>query len=458
MTKFDAIIIGAGQSGPALAGRMNQEGWKVALVERRRFGGTCVNDGCIPTKTLVASARAAYMARRGGDFGVMIDGEITVDMTRVKARKDEIVQQSLKSLDAWISGMDHVTVIHGHARFEGPTRVRVGEQVLESERIFINVGGRAFVPALAGLDQVDYLINSSMMNVDFLPEHLIIVGGGYIGLEFGQMYHRFGSRVTVLQRAPRLLPREDEDVCGAIWEILTGDGLTIHVGANATAVEKRGDQVAVKLDGVDGVDEVVGSHLLMAVGRSPNTHDLGLETTGVEIDKRGFIQVDDQLRTSVPGIWAIGDCNGEGAFTHTSWNDHEIAAANLFDDDPRKVSDRILCYGLFIDPPLGRVGMTEQQARESGRNVLIGERPMTRVGRARERGETHGFMKVLVDADSQEILGAAILGVNGDEVIHLLLDVMYARAPYTVISRATHIHPTVAELVPTMLQEMKPLT
>ena len=457
MTKFDAIIIGAGQSGPALAGRMNRVGWKVALVERRRFGGTCVNDGCIPTKTLVASARAAYMARRAGDFGVVINGDIEVDMKRVKARKDEIVQGSLQSLDAWIGGMENVSVFLDQARFESPTTLRVGDKLLESERIFINVGGRATVPPIPGIDQVDYLINSSMMDVDFLPEHLVIIGGGYIGLEFGQMYRRFGSKVTVLQRGPRLLPREDEDVCGAIWEILTGEGLTIHVGASATAVEKRGGKVVVTVDGADGVKEVAGTHLLLAAGRNPNTHDLGLDAAGVETNARGFIQVDDQLRTNVPGIWAIGDCNGKGAFTHTSWNDHEIVAANLLDDDPRRVSDRILCYGLFIDPPLGRIGMTEKQVRESGREALIGMRPMTRVGRAKERGETQGFMKVIADARSQEILGAAILGVNGDEVIHSLLDVMYARAPYTVISRAVHIHPTVAELVPTVLQEMKPL-
>ena len=457
MTKFDAIIIGAGQSGPALAGRMNREGWKVALVERRRFGGTCVNDGCIPTKTLVASARAAYVARRASDFGVMIDGDIAIDMKRVKARKDEVVNSSRQSLDAWIGGMKNVTVLYDHARFEGPTELRVGDQLIESEQIFINVGGRAFVPPIPGLDQVDYLTNSSMMDVDYLPEHLIIIGGGYIGLEFGQMYRRFGSKVTVLQRAPRLLPREDEDVCGAIYDILTGEDVTIHVGANATAVEKRGNGVAVKLDGVDGVSEVVGSHLLLAVGRTPNTHDLGLDKAGVEVNKRGFIAVDDQLRTNVPGIWAIGDCNGQGAFTHTSWNDYEIVGANLFDDDPRKVSDRILCYGLFVDPPLGRVGMTEKQVRDSGRKALIGKRPMSRVGRAKERSETQGFMKVICDAETKEILGGAIIGVNGDEVVHVLLDVMYAKAPYTVISRAMHIHPTVAELVPTMLQDMKPM-
>ena len=457
MIKFDAIIIGAGQSGPALAGRMNQKGWKVALIERRRFGGTCVNDGCIPTKTLVASARAAYMARRAADFGVVIDGDIQIDMKRVKARKDEIVNGSLQSLDKWITGMEHVTVFHGQARLERPTVVRVGDDLLSSERIFLNVGGRASVPPIAGLDRVSYLTNSSMMDVDFLPEHLIIVGGGYIGLEFGQMYRRFGSEVTILQRAARLLPREDDDVCGTIWEILTGEGLTIHLAASARVVEKRGEKIVVKLDGVEGVDEVVGSHLLLAAGRTPNTEDLGLDAAGVETDARGFIKVDDQLRSNVTGIWAMGDCNGKGAFTHTSWNDYEIVAANLFDHDPSKVSDRILCYGLFVDPPLGRIGMTEKQVRESGRKALVGKRPMTRVGRAKERSETQGFIKIMVDADTREILGAAIVGVNGDEVVHLLLDVMYARAPYTVISRAVHIHPTVAELVPTVLQDLRPL-
>lgn len=455
-TPFDAIIIGTGQAGPALADRMNDEGLRTAVIERHLFGGTCVNVGCIPTKTLVASARAAHVARRGGDFGVTIDGVIRVDMARVKARKDAIVERSTSGVEGWMKGLDNVTTFEGHGRFDGPNRVSVDGEVLESEKIFINLGGRAFAPPIPGLDTVDFLTNSSMMDVDFLPNHLIIVGGSYISLEFAQMYRRFGSEVTVIERGDALISREDADVSAAILEILVNEGIDVRLNAGVDRVERRGDGVLVQLS-VDGASsDVEGSHLLVATGRRPNTDDLGLDKAGVEMDERGFIRVDDELKTNVAGIWALGDCNGRGAFTHTSYNDFEIVAANLFDDDPRRISDRITCYGLFIDPPLGPVEMTEQQVRESGRNVLVGKRLMSDVGRARERSETDGFMKVFVDADSEEILGAAILGIEGDEVIHSLLDVMYAKAPYTVIQRAMHIHPTVSELIPTMLGELEP--
>jgi pyruvate/2-oxoglutarate dehydrogenase complex dihydrolipoamide dehydrogenase (E3) component len=456
-TRYDAIVIGTGQSGPPLTGRMSAEGWKVAVIERKLLGGTCVNTGCIPTKTLVASARAAQMARRAADFGVMIDGPILVDMKRVRARKDEISGQSREGLARWIERTKNVILYEGHARFKGPNQVKVKGDLLEADRIFINVGGRAAVPPLPGFDQVDYLTNSSVMELKRLPEHLIIIGGSYIGLEFGQIFRRFGSRVTIIEKGPRLISRDDEDASEAVRQILENEGVRIRTNAECIRAERRGDRVAVGVECNAGEPEVEGSHLLLAMGRGPNTDDLGLEKAGVEVDQRGFIGVDDQLRTSVPGIWAMGDCNGRGAFTHTSYNDFEIVAANLFDNDPRKVSDRILCYGLFIDPPLGRVGMTEAEARASGRRVLIGKRPMTQVGRARERSETDGFIKVLVDADSKEILGAAILGIEGDEVVQGILDVMYARAPYTVIQRAVHIHPTVAELVPTVLGNLKPL-
>ena len=455
-TPFDAIIIGTGQAGPALADRMNDEGLRTAVIERHLFGGTCVNVGCIPTKTLVASARAAHVARRGGDFGVTIDGVIRVDMARVKARKDAIVERSTSGVEGWMKGLDNVTTFEGHGRFDGPNRVSVDGEVLESEKIFINLGGRAFAPPIPGLDTVDFLTNSSMMDVAFLPNHLIIVGGSYISLEFAQMYRRFGSEVTVIERGDALISREDADVSAAILEILVNEGIDVRLNAGVDRVERRGDGVLVQLS-VDGASsDVEGSHLLVATGRRPNTDDLGLDKAGVEMDERGFIRVDDELKTNVAGIWALGDCNGRGAFTHTSYNDFEIVAANLFDDDPRRISDRITCYGLFIDPPLGPVEMTEQQVRESGRNVLVGKRLMSDVGRARERSETDGFMKVFVDADSEEILGAAILGIEGDEVIHSLLDVMYAKAPYTVIQRAMHIHPTVSELIPTMLGELEP--
>ncbi len=335
--------------------------------------------------------------------------------------------------------------------------MRTGDDLLEAEKIFINVGGRPFVPDMPGLGEVDFLTSSSILELDRLPEHLVIVGGSYIGLEFAQIYRRFGSRVTVVERGPRLIGRDDPDVSETVREILEKEGVEIRLGAECITARKHPDGVEVGVECEDGPPGVVGSHLLLAVGRRPNTHDLGLELAGVDTDQRGFVVVDDQLRTSTPGIWALGDCNGRGAFTHTSYNDFEIVAANLLDGDPRRVSDRILCYGLFIDPPLGRIGITERQAHASGRRVLAGTRLMKHVGRARERSETDGFIKILVDADSEQILGAAILGVNGDEAIHCLLDVMYAKAPYTAVSRAVHIHPTVAELLPTVLQSLKPL-
>lgn len=456
-TRFDAIIIGTGQAGPALAGRLAGAGWKVAIIERKRFGGTCVNNGCIPTKTLIASARTAYVARRAADFGVMIDGAIAVDMKKVKARKDGVVRKSNEGVEKWLKSTPNITVYEGHARFEDAHTVRVGDELLEADKLFINVGGRASTPEMPGLDQVPYLNNSSMMEVDFLPEHLLIVGGSYIGLEFGQMYRRFGSRVTIVQRGPRLIEREDAEVSEAIKAILENEGIDIRLNAECTSVEKHGDGVAINLDCHGADKKVSGSHLLLAVGRIPNTDDLGLEKTGIEVDKRGYVQVDDQLRTNVEGVYALGDCNGRGAFTHTSYNDFEIVAANLLDNDPRRVSDRITAYALYIDPPLGRGGMTEREVRASGRKALIGKREMTRVGRAVEKGETQGFMKVLVDAETKQILGAALLGIECDEIIHVILDVMYARAPYTVIQRAMHIHPTVAELLPTLLGELKPL-
>ncbi len=455
--KFDAIIIGTGQSGPALAARMTREGMKTAIIERKLFGGTCVNVGCIPTKTLVASARAAYMARRGADFGVTIDGSITVDMKQVKARKDAVVRKSNEGVTNWLKNMENLTVYEGHGRLESATSVRVNGGLLEADKIILNVGTRAYVPDMPGLDEVDILTNASMMDVDFLPEHLIIIGGSYIGLEFAQMYRRFGARVTVVEMGDRLIARDDEDVSAEVKRILENEGVEVRLDATCIALAKRGGRVVVTADCDPGAQEIVGSHVLLAVGRRPNTDDLGLHTAGVETNPRGFIVVDDQLRSNVPGIWAIGDVNGRGAFTHTSYNDFEILAANMFDGDPRRVSDRITTYGLFIDPPLGRAGMTEREVRESGRKALIGKMMMARIGRARERGETQGFMKILIDAETKKILGAAILGIGGDEAIHSVLDVMYADAPYAVIQRAVHIHPTVSELIPTMLGDLQPL-
>jgi pyruvate/2-oxoglutarate dehydrogenase complex dihydrolipoamide dehydrogenase (E3) component len=456
-TKYDAIVIGTGQAGPSLAVRLAGTGMKVAIIERKRFGGTCVNNGCIPTKTLVASARTAHVARRAGDYGVTIPGSIAVDMKKVKMRKDAVVRQSSEGLEKWLRNTQNLTVYEGHARFADTHRVRVGDELLEADKFFINVGGRASIPPLEGIDQVSYLDNSTMMDVDFLPEHLVVIGGSYVGLEFAQMYRRFGSEVTVVERGPRLIKPEDEDISENIKTILEGEGIKIRLGAECIAFEKRGDKVAVQVDCSTGDKTVIGSHALLAVGRVPNTNDLGVEHAGIQVDDRGYIQVDDQLRTNVPGIYALGDCNGRGAFTHTAYNDYEIVAANLLDGDERRVSDRITAYALYIDPPLGRAGMTEAEVRKSGRKALIGKRPMTQVGRAREKGETDGFMKVLVDAETKKILGASLLGIECDEVIHSILDVMYANAPYTVIQRAMHIHPTVSELIPTMLGELKPL-
>jgi pyruvate/2-oxoglutarate dehydrogenase complex dihydrolipoamide dehydrogenase (E3) component len=456
MTSYDAIVIGTGQAGPSLARRLAAAGMKVAIVERGLFGGTCVNTGCIPTKAMVASAYAAHMARRAADFGVAIQGPVAVDMKQVKARKDAISAASRTGLEASLKSLENCTVFQGHARFESPREVTVGPARLSAGRIFINVGGRALTPAFPGLDQVPYLTNSSMMSVDSLPRHLIVVGGSYVGLEFGQMFRRFGSDVTILEKGPRLIAREDEDVSAAVHEILEKEGIRIHLNAECIRAAGRSDEIVAFAECADA-PEIAGSHLLLAVGRRPNTDDLGLEKAGVSVDQHGYIAVDDQLRTNVPGIWALGDCNGRGAFTHTSYNDFEIVAANLLDNDPRRLSDRIPAYGLYIDPPLGRAGLTEMEVRQSGKKALIGKRPMTKVGRAVEKGETQGFMKVLIDAETRQILGAAILGTGGDEAVHCILDIMYAKAPYTVIQRAVHIHPTVSELIPTMLADLKPL-
>ncbi|HET7669687.1 MAG TPA: FAD-containing oxidoreductase [Burkholderiales bacterium] len=454
--RFDAIVIGAGQAGPALCARLDKEGVKTALIERKLLGGTCVNTGCIPTKTMIASARASHMARRGDEYGFS-GRAVRVDMEKVKRRKDAVVRQSVNGLKKWLGGMKHVSLIHGHARFTAPRRVKVNGRTLEAERIFLDVGARAAVPDLPGIRDVPYFTNSSIMDVDFTPRHLVIIGGSYIGLEFAQMYRRFGSEVTVVERAPKVLPREDDDVAEEILAILKRERVTVRTDAECMALAKEGRNITVRLECKRGRKVAEGSHVLLAVGRTPNTADLGLDAAGVKLDKRGYIEVDDECRTSAEGVWALGECNGRGAFTHTSYNDYEIVAANLFDADKRRISDRIQAYALFIDPPLGRAGMTEAEARKSGKRVLAGKMPMSRIGRAREAGETQGFMKVLVDADSKDLLGAAILGMNGDEVVHSLLDVMYAKRPYTTIQRAVHIHPTVTELVPTLLGNLKPL-
>jgi pyruvate/2-oxoglutarate dehydrogenase complex dihydrolipoamide dehydrogenase (E3) component len=454
---FDAIVIGAGQAGPSLAVRLARSGRKTAIIERKLLGGTCVNVGCIPTKTLIASARVAHVCRTASDYGINVAGDVRVDMAQVKARKDAVVRESSESLGKWLGETPNLTLIRGHARFEGPKRVRVNDRTLEAQQIFLDVGGRAAVRGIEGVGEVEYFDNSSMMEVDFSPEHLLIVGGSYIGLEFAQMYRRFGSRVTVIEMGPRLIAREDEDVSAEVQAILEREGIEFRLSSKCLSAARDGKGVRIGMDCEGRNEETRGSHLLLAIGRTPNTDDLGLAHAGIAMDERGFITVDDELRTNVAGIWALGEANGRGAFTHTSYNDYEIVAANLLDGERRRVNDRIPIYALFIDPPLGRVGMSEAEVRKSGRKALIAKMPMSRVGRARERGETQGFMKVFVDAESKRFMGAALLGIEGDEVIHSIANLMYAQAPYTIMQRAVHVHPTVSELLPTLLGTLKPL-
>jgi pyruvate/2-oxoglutarate dehydrogenase complex dihydrolipoamide dehydrogenase (E3) component len=455
--KYDAIVIGAGQAGPFLAARFAGAGKSVAIIERHLFGGTCVNAGCTPTKTLIASARIAYDARRAQCYGIELPaGGVVVDIRAVQARKKQIVDASRTGLEDWIRGMQNATVYQGHARFESPRSVSVDGQVLTSEQIFVNVGGRPRIPPFPGMDQVAFLTSTSLLGLEELPAHLVVVGGSYVGLEFAQMYRRFGSDVTVIEKQPLLLPHEDPEVAAAIQSALEAEGIQMRLGAECIELAQHSGSVTANVVCSEGSPQITGSHVLIAVGRMPNSDDLGLERAGVEIDHAGFIKVDDELRTNVPGIWALGDCNGRGAFTHTAYNDFEIAAANLFGETRRQLSDRIPCYALFVDPPLGRVGLTEHDALAQGHAIRIGSRPMTRVARAVEKGETRGLMKVVVDARSNLILGASILGVGADEAIHSIIDVMAAKVPYTVLRDTMHIHPTVSELIPTILGELGP--
>src|SRR3989440_3241700 len=456
MNGYDAIIIGTGQAGPSLAERLATAGRGVCIIERGKFGGTCVNNGCTPTKTLVASAYVARLAQRAADYGVELGGPVKTDMARVKARKDALVEHSTKSLEKWLRSLANTTVYTGHARFLDAHTVTVGPDTLTGDRVFIDVGGRPNVPNLPGVEQVSYLTSESMMDIDFLPEHLLIVGGSYVGLEFGQMYRRFGSQVTIIETGPRLIGREDPDVSDALRDILAAEDIEIRLNAKCLALEPAREGILLRLECSLGAPAVAGTHVLLAVGRVPNTNDLGLREAGIEVDAGGYIKVDETLKTSAQNVYALGDCNGRGAFTHTAYNDYEIVADNLLNGDHRRVSDRIPTYGLFIDPPLGRCGMTDAEIRKSGRAALAAKFPMSRVGRAVEKAETQGFIKISVDAETKQILGAAILGTGGDEVIHVLLDVMYAKAPYTLVRRAMHIHPTVAEFLPTVLSKLEP--
>ena len=458
-TTYDAVVIGAGQAGPFLAMRLAAAGMKTALIEREHLGGTCVNDGCIPTKTLVASARAAHVVRRAADYGIETGGSMRVDMKAVKARKDRVVAQSVEGLTKWLSGEPNLSLVWGHARFTGPHTLDVGGQTIEAAKVFLNVGGRPVLPTWPGIADVPVLTNTSMMALDMLPEHLIVAGGSYIGLEFAQMYRRFGSRVTVIEYGDRLIAREDPEVSREVQAILEREGIRFHlsVASAKVGVGAGGSGIRVMLEGGATAHEIDGTHLLAAVGRRPNTDDLGLEHAGIATDARGFIRVDDQLRTNVPDVWALGDANGRGAFTHTSYHDHQVVAANLLEQDARRVTERIAAYALFIDPPLGRVGLSEAEVRATGRPAKVGVLPMSRVGRARERGETQGFLKVLVDAETERILGASLLGIEADEIVHELLAVMAAGVSYKVIERAVHIHPTVSELLPTLFEQLVPL-
>ena len=456
MPQFDAIIIGAGQAGPSLAGRLNDAGKKVAIIERKHVGGTCVNTGCKPTKTLVASAYAAHLARRAADYGIGIAGDITVDMPAVMRRALKVTMDSRHGNEAWLENMPNCTLIRGHARFEDAHTIRVGNDLLTAPQIFLNVGARATIPDFDGIADVPYMTNSDIVVLDRVPEHLIVIGGSYIGLEYAQIYRRFGARVTVVERGPRLVGREDEDVSEAIRGILEAEGIAIRTGAECIRFRKDGKGVAVGISCTAGDPEILGSDILLAVGRRPNTDDLGLDRAGIELDDKGYIRVNDDLSTNVEGIYALGDCNGRGAFTHTAYNDFEIVAANLLDGEGRGLSERLLGYALYTDPPLGRVGMTEAEAKKAGHAVLVGKRPMTGVGRAVEKGETHGFMKIVADMSTRKILGAALLGTGGDEAVHGVLDLMNVGASYDDLRWAVPIHPTVSELWPTVVLSMRP--
>ncbi|OGX89951.1 FAD-containing oxidoreductase [Hymenobacter coccineus] len=454
---FDALIIGAGQAGPSLAGRLTAAGWTVALVERQDFGGTCVNTGCTPTKALIASAKAAHTLRQAAAYGLPPVGDFAVDLALVQARKDAVVGASRDGLEKWLTHMAGCTVFRGTARFESATAMRVGDDVLEAKHIFLNVGGRPVSPPLPGLAQVPHLTSSSILALKELPAHLIIVGAGAVGMEFGQLFRRLGAQVTIVERSPRLLPHDDEDVAAAVHDILTSEGITLRLGAECISLSQEEGQPVVQVSCEHDASPARGSHLLLAMGRQPNTDDLDLAKAGLRANARGFIPVDEQLQTAVPGIWALGDCNGRGAFTHTAYNDFEIVAANLLDHDPRRVSDRLPVSAIYVDPPFAKVGLTEAEVRAAGTPALVGKRPMTKVGRAVEKGETQGFMKVLVHAETDQILGASIVGVGGDEAIHCVITAMYARQTAAFMRRNVFIHPTVAELIPTVFGELKPL-
>jgi len=439
--QYDAIIIGSGQAGGPLSTALARAGYRTALVEREHVGGTCINEGCTPTKTMVASARVAYLARRAADYGVKT-GPVEIDMIRVRQRKRDVVDSFRSSSERRITGTPGVDLLRGEARFVAPKTVRVDGDELTAERIFINTGARPSRPPIAGLDSVPSLDSTSIMELDTVPEHLIVLGGGYVGLEFGQMFRRFGSQVTIVQRGPRLLSREDGDVADAVADILRQDGVSVCLETDVLRVEPG---IRVLVRSTAGERSVVGSHLLVAVGRTPNTDMLDLQATGLQPDKQGFLPANDRLETAVPGIYALGDVKGGPAFTHISYDDYRIIKTNLIDGGNATVDDRPVPYTVFIDPQLGRVGISEEQARASGGNIQVARMPMRLVARAEEVDETRGFMKAVVDGDNQQILGGAVLGLEGGELMSMLEIAMYGKLPYTVLRDAIFAHPTLAE-------------
>jgi pyruvate/2-oxoglutarate dehydrogenase complex dihydrolipoamide dehydrogenase (E3) component len=453
--KYDAVIIGTGQAGPPLAAKLAGNGIKTAIIEKDTYGGTCVNVGCTPTKAYVASARRAWAAKNSAELGVSVQGDVQINLKKIKARKDKIVEESREGLKDFLHGQENLDTYHGKAVFTGPKTLEVAGNTLEADQIFINVGAKPRIPD--GFDKVDYLTNASILELKEIPDHLIIVGGGYIGLEFGQMFSRFGSEVTIIEKGNKLLKKEDNDIAQAITQIIKSEGINLRLNAECVSGLEENGQVTVDLDCDEDVNRVSGSHLLMAAGRVPATDSLGLEHTEITVDDRGYISVNDHLETTVENVFALGDCNGEGAFTHTAYNDYQIVSSYLFDDGERTLNNRYTCYAAYIDPPLARVGLNEAQVKEKGINAKMATRPMTRVARAKEKGETQGLMKIIVEAETDKILGATFLGTGADEYIHSIIDLMYAGAPYTVIRDAVHIHPTVSELIPTMLEQLEPL-
>jgi pyruvate/2-oxoglutarate dehydrogenase complex dihydrolipoamide dehydrogenase (E3) component len=454
--KYDAIVIGSGQAGNPLADDLVDHGWTVALIEKGHLGGTCINTGCTPTKTMIACAQVAHYARNAARWGVRT-GEVGVDLRRIVERKDEIVQRFRDGKQSAVDSRERLRLYRGPARFLEPHRVAVAEQELEAPRIFVNTGTRPGIPSIQGLESVAYLTNESLMELTDVPDHLVVIGGGYIGLEFGQMFRRFGSRVTIVHRGDALLAREDADVVEELQKALEAEGLQFHLKARPTRATARAGKIEVTVESGGGVQQVTGSHLLLATGRRPNTDDLGLENAGVKVDARGFIQVNDKLETNVPGIWALGDVKGGPAFTHISYNDYQIVFGNLMEGKDLSIRDRIVPYSVFTDPQLGRVGMTEREARETGRRLKIGKIPMAWVARAIERDETAGLMKLVVEAESDRILGAAILGTEGGELVQILGALMLARAPYTLLKGAIYIHPTLAEGFYALMDDVKPV-